>query len=340
MTLAYRALLVSISLMCGAAYSQTSSDVTAEGLAALSEEMEELEARRDRLGADGTVTEERLATLIQEIDAIATALESGTAPSELSERFKNAREDVASIRTDVEQDERNAGQAAQLVEILRNRDQAGTDMLRHFGVGLVLASDIRGPDRVEGASIIDGKVVVEADRNVRAGVILEYHRWMFCERLDFDDPDYARSSPNDPFENGSYRAVPRIQGAGRNHAPTEEELQKAEGKRYLKQVPPCNVARRASGLFVGVQPGSNELVDAIGFGWMWRLPDKFGIFGDRALNIGFGIMSDPNVPVLGAGFVENENAPLDSSNNPLAIRLRETDKSAYFITASLELGGN
>jgi hypothetical protein len=92
------------------------------------------------------------------------------------------------------------------------------------------------------------------------------------------------------------------------------------------------------GFFVAVQPGSDELIDAVGAGWMWRWPDKLRLGGERVLNIGIGLISDPNVDELGDGFVENEKAPLDPNGVPQQVRLKKTDRTGWFITASVEVG--
>jgi hypothetical protein len=313
--------------LTSSAFGQTVTNVDATTIGDARSELGKLIARRDLLGDSASVTEQQLASVISELDAINTDLIGGTPPASLLPRLQAVYDGIDDLRTDISQDEANASFASQLEALREARDEAGLDILRHFGVGLVLAGDIGGSDRVEGASIVDGRVVVEADRNVRAGAILEYHTWMFCERLDKGDPNFSVSTEDANLYlhriNDRYRATLKDRG---------------DRDDVLKQIPPCDPSRRSSGLFVAVQPGSDELVDALGVGWMWRLPDKLQLFGNRTLNIGFGFMSDPNVAVLADGFAENMNAPQDSDGNFLPVRLRETDKTAFFITASLEIG--
>ena len=62
-----------------------------------------------------------------------------------------------------------------------------------------------------------------------------------------------------------------------------------------------------AGPFVAIQPGSQELIEAIGAGLMFgfrRAKDSSDSF-----NIGLGIICDPNVKVLGDGLVANEPLP-------------------------------
>ena len=93
----------------------------------------------------------------------------------------------------------------------------------------------------------------------------------------------------------------------------------------------CNPYERSGGLFVAVLPGSENIVEAVGLGWMWRLPDKLA---DRALNIGLGIVVDENVEVLGEGFEPNMPPPPGETE----IRTQITDQTGFLMMVSLEMG--
>jgi hypothetical protein len=181
-------------------------------------------------------------------------------------------------------------------------------MIGEFGVGMSLTSDLGGASRVDEAAIINGIVRVEEDSDVRARFLFEWHVAMICEHLDWNVED-----------------VPPYQ--------SDLDPEDAGEKSVRKQRPPCRPDRRSSGFFVAVQPGE-DVIDAIGLGWMWRFPDKLQLLGNRTLNIGFGLMSDQNVKVLGDGFEENEPPPPGETE----IRYRTTDQTGFLFMASIELG--
>jgi hypothetical protein len=210
-------------------------------------------------------------------------------------------------------------------------NQQAYDLLRHFGVGLSLTHDLGGDDRIEEATIVDGIVRVTKDSNTRARVMLEWHAWMFCEKISKDEQE----------ENPAYRSVERVKPRRAQEkldsgVPRDEAGIKSV---YWKQEPPCSPTRRSSGAFVAVQPGSDSIIDAIGLGWMFRFPDKLQMFGNRTLNIGLGLIADQNVKVLGDGFVENQPPPIGASGLPEEqVRYRTTTQGGVFAMASLELG--
>ena len=208
--------------------------------------------------------------------------------------------------------EQNEGQT-----LRQDSDQEGYDILRHFGVGLSLTHDPGGSDRVDDAEIVNGIVRINRDSNTRARVMLEWHSWMFCEHLE----------EREVVDDGTHRSIEITKGEGDNI------------KKYWKQEPPCLPTRRSSGAFVAVQPGSDSVIDAIGLGWMFRFPDKLQMLGNRTLNIGFGLIADQGVRVLGDGFVENTAPPTSPTGTPeTQVRYRTTSQSGIFAMASIELG--
>ena len=83
------------------------------------------------------------------------------------------------------------------------------------------------------------------------------------------------------------------------------------------------------GPFLAIQPGDNDIVNSIGFGWMWGF--KRGNNGNvqESWNFGLGIMVDPNARVLGDGIVKNQPLPVGET----AIRYKseaETSVIAMF----------
>src|SRR5687768_14782970 len=70
----------------------------------------------------------------------------------------------------------------------------------------------------------------------------------------------------------------------------------------------ARAATRAIGPFVAVQPGSDEIINALGAGVMFAF--RYSATDTSSFNLGFGYDVDPNSKVLGAEFVENEKAPV------------------------------
>jgi len=75
------------------------------------------------------------------------------------------------------------------------------------------------------------------------------------------------------------------------------------------------------GPFVAVQPGSDQIVTAIGVGWMagWRRNNAGGAF-----TLGVGYASIPSAKVLGDEFVPGQAAPAGAT----AVRFQQRDKGS------------
>jgi hypothetical protein len=82
------------------------------------------------------------------------------------------------------------------------------------------------------------------------------------------------------------------------------------------------------GPFVALQPGSDEIIEAIGLGVMVG----FRRAGDgvESWNLGVGIMVDPNVRVLGDGL--NENEPLPGAET--TVRFKEKSQVGVLVMTS------
>lgn len=88
------------------------------------------------------------------------------------------------------------------------------------------------------------------------------------------------------------------------------------------------VARYGLGPFVSVQPGSNEIIDAIGMGVMFgmrRSPLKSDSF-----NVAVGYVVDPRVKILGDGIEANKPLPPGETQ----IRYKTTSQSGILILFS------
>jgi len=82
------------------------------------------------------------------------------------------------------------------------------------------------------------------------------------------------------------------------------------------------------GPFVALQPGSDEIIEAIGLGVM--LGFRRAGDGNESWNLGLGVMVDPNVRVLGDGI--NENAPLPGAET--TVRFKEKSQVGLLIMTS------
>lgn len=82
------------------------------------------------------------------------------------------------------------------------------------------------------------------------------------------------------------------------------------------------------GPFVAIQPGSNDIVEAIAFGWMWGFKRPGS---DRSSwNIGIGAVVDPTAKVLGDGFVPNRAPPAGETE----VRYKEKSQWGLLVISS------
>ncbi len=82
------------------------------------------------------------------------------------------------------------------------------------------------------------------------------------------------------------------------------------------------------GPFVALQPGTDEIIEAIGIGWMVGF--RRSATSSESWNIGLGYVVDPSVQVLGDGIKENEILPTGESQ----IRFKDTSQGGIFLLAS------
>lgn len=82
------------------------------------------------------------------------------------------------------------------------------------------------------------------------------------------------------------------------------------------------------GPFVAVQPGSGEIIEAIGFGVMigFRRKDD----SSNSFNVGVGVAFDPNTRTLGDGFVAGQPPP----NGETEIRYLEQEQFGLLLLTS------
>jgi len=91
--------------------------------------------------------------------------------------------------------------------------------------------------------------------------------------------------------------------------------------------PTVRAARWGVGPFVAIQPGSEEVIEAIGMGIMIGL--RRGNSGE-SFNLGVGYVVDPNTRVLGDGLEANQPLPPGETE----IRYKDTAQSGILILSS------
>ncbi len=88
------------------------------------------------------------------------------------------------------------------------------------------------------------------------------------------------------------------------------------------------------GPFIAIQPGTDEIIEAVGFGWMigFKKPGKDSNSSSSSWNLGIGIAVDPNVRVLGDGIEANKPLP----DGETAVRFKEESETGFLILASFK----
>lgn len=84
------------------------------------------------------------------------------------------------------------------------------------------------------------------------------------------------------------------------------------------------------GPFVALQPGTDELIDALGMGYMvgWRRNNTTD--DNSSFNLGVGVIVDPSVRILGDGIEPNQPLP----TNETAIRYKQTSQNGWLVMFS------
>lgn len=87
------------------------------------------------------------------------------------------------------------------------------------------------------------------------------------------------------------------------------------------------LARWGVGPFVALQPGTDEVIEAVGMGVMVGF--RRGQTG-QSFNVGLGYVVDPNTRVLGDGIVKNKPLP----GNETEIRFKDVAQTGWLILTS------
>jgi hypothetical protein len=166
-----------------------------------------------------------------------------------------------------------------------------------LGIGLSFTADVGKEDRISRASVVNGIVRTDDQDNGRARIMLETHYFFTPCTWDF-------------------------LSILRNPCTVETD---AEGRAFRVADP--GKTRWGLGPFVAVQPGSDNIIDAIALGVMVgaRRPNS-----SESFNFGVGIVLDPNTRLLGEGLEANKPLPVGESE----IRYRETLQTGILVLTS------
>ncbi len=89
-----------------------------------------------------------------------------------------------------------------------------------------------------------------------------------------------------------------------------------------------------TGPFVAAQPGSSQIIQAVGAGWMIGFGRHKGLT-PSGFGLGVGYESIPAAQVLGSEFVDGQPAPKGPSGTPLPIRYETEDKGSVLVILSV-----
>ena len=158
-----------------------------------------------------------------------------------------------------------------------------------FGIGMAFTSDLGDHARVREAQLVNGTVRITRGDDTRARLVLESH--------------YFFTPP------GGLPILGLVN-------PTRAEREKGRQPMW------------GFGPFVAIQPGTDNVIDAIGGGIMLGL--RRGTDGTDSFNIGAGVLFDLDVQTLGDGLVENQPLPAGETE----IRFRRRAQSGFMIMSS------
>lgn len=107
-------------------------------------------------------------------------------------------------------------------------------------------------------------------------------------------------------------------------------------KRFMPQAFDSNPRDWGHGPFVAIQPGTQNIIEAVGIGWMLGFKRASIVGQDTApnrgdsFNLGLGIMVNPNAQVLGDGITKNQALPVGET----AVRLKTTTEMGWLAVFS------
>lgn len=176
-----------------------------------------------------------------------------------------------------------------------------------FGIGVAFTYDLGNNERIKEAEIVDNIVRVRQTENVRARLMLESH-YLFTPRSFLGVRNFFGLRNYDGYRCDDW-------------APKTDQRSDCDARRKNWGVGP----------FVAVQPGSDQIIDAVGAGIMLGFRRRSGqADANDSFNIGVGVLYDIDVQMLGDGFVENQAPP----GTEKEVRFRRGSQSGLLIMTS------
>jgi len=176
-----------------------------------------------------------------------------------------------------------------------------------FSIGLGISFDLEGGDRIENAVVdANGIVRVTQENNEVPRLLLETHYFFVSKkRYVIRKPDGSLVTQPDPNNPETRKAV------------------------IFEDRDPQ--ARWGHGPFVGIQSSDDEIIDSFAFGWMlgFRRPTPKGPSGE-SFNVGFGLIVDRDVKILGEGIEPDQLLPEGESE----IRFRNESRLGALLAFS------
>ncbi len=172
----------------------------------------------------------------------------------------------------------------------------------HFGVGISFAQTL-GRDRIKSASVVNNLVRVDSENNAIPRVMLESHHFFTPSPQTKDEK--GSLVPNPSFTQFCFLGIPLF----------------------------CmDTNGWGAGPFVALQPGTDEIIQAIAAGVMWGFKYSKDEADNRSWNFGVGVSVEPSSKTLGDGI--NEGQPLP----PGETQVRFKDRTLTGIVALLSFG--
>lgn len=166
-----------------------------------------------------------------------------------------------------------------------------------FGVGISFTLDVGKTDRVGDAELVNDIVRIKDVNNGRARIMLEMHHFF---------------TPHGNLFLGRRNKI-------RDTAGNELALKDQEKEWGM-------------GPFVAIQPGTNDIVEAVAAGMMIGL--RHDPKSAQSFNLGIGWVVDPNTRTLGDDIVANQPLPVGETS----IRFKEEMQNGVLILASFGFG--
>lgn len=143
--------------------------------------------------------------------------------------------------------------------------------------------------------------------------------------LTHDIGEESRVSEACVDDNGIVRAQKENNDIARVMLESHYFFENNEGRRFLWFLAP---EKWGHGPFLALQPGTDDIIEALGFGWM--LGFRKDQQSSESWNLGLGLVIDPSVKVLADGMKENKPLPEGESQ----IRYKETSQTGLLVLFS------